>query len=748
MDRTSRPSRSSGLQRSLPSSASGTPQICVRGTFLQVVETAGEVPEPLSPTSLSDPGSEVSGNSIERQAEKQSMEVLNKRMADLWSRASRSDAASASENSGSRDASASGTELQRHHPRQEAMSHLISAPGTFLKCHSSATDSPTSRSSLSTWQGISEDVHETLLRHQLEFPDPSHQASAATTLHQPLHQPEQLQYPLGFNTIHNLQAEEQHAHQFPSVSQGSSSDLSACMQHAPHLPWRPWPPHMSRRSISTELAPGIPQSTEATLLSSPHFANMVEGAHMPWMEAAAVAHRPQDKAASKAASNDLVSALSAIPEQVRLLLESTAQGVAQEVHGEVATMGDVIRYSSSFKGEADVAVEKLECIPSLILNSFEGKLMRVKDKVRRKVNTVIEDLNHSAHFREEAVKKLYTIPEEVVNITAEAMAEVSQDSQIISAQQIDSALLSCPQACVRNTETLYGMRSSIVASVPDAKQATSKAVHDTTIEAVEQAVAKVCDTLACPANEMVADQLLRIKAAGSQGTAPSGAALGMTAPGELLVTQNDENELPSQPENVQAMVGTSPDAAMNSSAACDAAQASNPGSLGHPELCPRPCLYFARGQCANGNQCDFCHLPHPKRPSHLDKRHREMLKRMPFAESVSVAMPVLREKARSLSLRNDVMELLDKLEEVANLSLVSGDHSAASSSRPPKRSGRSRNLQGAMRGITLRSLLTALHRSDLPGDSPERAALADLLRSLRSVAPEFPCDLNSDQDDP
>jgi hypothetical protein len=506
---------------------------------------------------------------------------------------------------------------------------------------------------------------------------------------------------------------------------------------------------MCRRNISPELASGIPQSTEATLLSSSHFANMVEGAHMPWMETAAAAQRPQEKAASKAANrcDDLVSALSAIPEQVRLLLESTAQGVAQEVHGEVATMGDAIRYSSSSKGEADVAVEKLECIPSLILNSFEGKLMRVKDKVRRKVNTVIEDLNHSAHFREEVVKKLYTIPEEVVNITAEAMEEVSQDSQMISAQQIDDALLSCPQACVQNTHALYGMRSSIVASVPDASSSTSKAVHDTTIEAVEQAVAKVCDTLACPANELVADQLLRIKAAGSQGTAPSASSFCMPAPAELLARQSDQDALPILPQTEQAMVGTSSDAGMISSAACDVPQASNPGSLGHPELCPRPCLYFARGQCANGNCCDFCHLPHPKRPSHLDKRHREMLKRMPFAESVSVAMPVLREKARSLSLRNDVMELLDKLEEVANLSLVIGDHSAASSSRPPKRSGRSRNLQGAMRGITLRSLLTALHRSDLPGDSPERAALADLLRSLRSVAPEFPCDFNSEPDD-
>jgi len=78
-------------------------------------------------------------------------------------------------------------------------------------------------------------------------------------------------------------------------------------------------------------------------------------------------------------------------------------------------------------------------------------------------------------------------------------------------------------------------------------------------------------------------------------------------------------------------------------------QADNPGSIGHPNLCPRACLYFAAGNCANGKDCGFCHMPHPKRPVRLDKRHREALRRIPFSELIEMMLPLLKSKARSLS---------------------------------------------------------------------------------------------------
>merc|ERR1712012_1235408 len=116
----------------------------------------------------------------------------------------------------------------------------------------------------------------------------------------------------------------------------------------------------------------------------------------------------------------------------------------------------------------------------------------------------------------------------------------------------------------------------------------------------------------------------------------------------------------------------------------------NPGSLGHPELCPRPCLYFPVGQCANGAECDFCHRPHSKRPAHLDKRHRETLRAMTSAEVLSVMHPILKQKE-------------------------------------------ARALRSALTAMSLRSLLTTLHRTSLPAASPERDAIDGFRASIDVV---------------
>lgn len=147
------------------------------------------------------------------------------------------------------------------------------------------------------------------------------------------------------------------------------------------------------------------------------------------------------------------------------------------------------------------------------------------------------------------------------------------------------------------------------------------------------------------------------------------------------------------------------------------ASAGNPGSVGHPELCPRPCLYFPVGRCANGVNCSFCHLPHPKRPAHLDKRHRIMLKEMSFHECLSMMLPILRQKLQLLLFGPEVKDLLDSLEgsTLVSATVPPGTHA----------------LQTALQAMSLRSLLTTLHRHALPHTSPEQAAIDGLLKQLR-----------------
>lgn len=149
----------------------------------------------------------------------------------------------------------------------------------------------------------------------------------------------------------------------------------------------------------------------------------------------------------------------------------------------------------------------------------------------------------------------------------------------------------------------------------------------------------------------------------------------------------------------------------------------NPGSIGHPELCPRPCLYFPSGRCVNGEDCNFCHYPHPKRPAHLDKRHRAMLKEMLFADCVALVLPILKEKAQTLNFGREVVQRLDAL--AVHAEGMAGDLTRQKPSRETSA------LRTALRAMSLRSLLTTLHRAALPATSPERAAIDDLLEHLR-----------------
>lgn len=65
------------------------------------------------------------------------------------------------------------------------------------------------------------------------------------------------------------------------------------------------------------------------------------------------------------------------------------------------------------------------------------------------------------------------------------------------------------------------------------------------------------------------------------------------------------------------------------------------GSIGHPELCSRPCLFFSRGVCESGSKCKFCHFPHQARQLRFDKRNRIELFQMPISEVACAVYPVL-----------------------------------------------------------------------------------------------------------
>ncbi|CAJ1349614.1 unnamed protein product [Effrenium voratum] len=75
----------------------------------------------------------------------------------------------------------------------------------------------------------------------------------------------------------------------------------------------------------------------------------------------------------------------------------------------------------------------------------------------------------------------------------------------------------------------------------------------------------------------------------------------------------------------------------------------NPGSIWHPDLCSRPCIYYGSGSCIHGAACSFCHLSHEKRAPHLDKRNRQTLKAISSDELYQIVMPEVAKKLSELS---------------------------------------------------------------------------------------------------
>lgn len=129
------------------------------------------------------------------------------------------------------------------------------------------------------------------------------------------------------------------------------------------------------------------------------------------------------------------------------------------------------------------------------------------------------------------------------------------------------------------------------------------------------------------------------------------------------------------------------------------ARASNPGSLGHPQLCAKPCLHAVAGRCVNGDGCDFCHGPHTKRAKQVDRRDREALRMMPALTAMTLVLDIVREKV--LLVDNSLHSALafDRLAITCGLHPGELTHVRARSEH---------RMRGALKSMSLRHLLAVL----------------------------------------
>lgn len=144
-----------------------------------------------------------------------------------------------------------------------------------------------------------------------------------------------------------------------------------------------------------------------------------------------------------------------------------------------------------------------------------------------------------------------------------------------------------------------------------------------------------------------------------------------------------------------------------STATSQVVTADNGGSLGHPFCCSRPCMFFASGTCANSAGCSYCHLPHPKRPVHLDKQSRALFDSMHLSCRVGLLLSLLRKKVTSAGLMDRVEPSLDGLASACGACLAS--EILPDCRATCKKSDRA--LRSALSGMAIRPLLTMLERT-------------------------------------
>eukprot|EP00928_Gymnodinium_smaydae_P054670 TRINITY_DN38400_c0_g1_i1.p1 TRINITY_DN38400_c0_g1~~TRINITY_DN38400_c0_g1_i1.p1 ORF type:complete len:520 (+),score=73.75 TRINITY_DN38400_c0_g1_i1:206-1765(+) len=143
------------------------------------------------------------------------------------------------------------------------------------------------------------------------------------------------------------------------------------------------------------------------------------------------------------------------------------------------------------------------------------------------------------------------------------------------------------------------------------------------------------------------------------------------------------------------------------------------GSVGHPELCSRPCVFAAAGHCELGFACAFCHMAHEKGRVRLDKTRRDALREMTYEERVATILPLVRIRVVALQLDQDLLQDISDI--LTALQPLSSTSDVTRSMRKIQRTH--------MTKFTLRSLLKMI-KDDESVDTPsELQASVDLLFS-------------------
>ncbi|CAJ1379453.1 unnamed protein product [Effrenium voratum] len=181
----------------------------------------------------------------------------------------------------------------------------------------------------------------------------------------------------------------------------------------------------------------------------------------------------------------------------------------------------------------------------------------------------------------------------------------------------------------------------------------------------------------------------------------------------LTVSQQEEEQ-----DVLQQLVAALPERAAHlQPLAPQAPQVVNEGSRGHPDICRRPCIRMARGNCEAGRACGFCHLPHTAPKIYLNKPLREYLGSLTDSERLAVLLPHFQERLPHVA----AQELLEVMHQEANANGPAG--------------GKRGQLDQQLRRMNMAGLFGFLRANHFKGTSRIPAIAMEVLETLRVEEP-------------
>ncbi|CAK9035418.1 unnamed protein product [Durusdinium trenchii] len=152
------------------------------------------------------------------------------------------------------------------------------------------------------------------------------------------------------------------------------------------------------------------------------------------------------------------------------------------------------------------------------------------------------------------------------------------------------------------------------------------------------------------------------------------------------------------------------------------------GSVGHPHICRRPCVYFRTGDCKHGSSCGFCHLEHSERLPKLDKNQRGLMKCLSETQVLAMMARYLRLIAAKQSFELQATEVIELVEHELALQQDQGP----GLEEIPEQT--KRKLHKTLSRMYFAGIVGLASREQV---RPEfRQELADALERLRVAAPQ------------